>query len=170
VTPNRYEPFIPVMLDWIERTLESHAASFGTVASFGFRRLPLYFSEAFLDTARVVITNPVPVPPLSKWGLAEFAGFEAQENSGITYRNTYFVHPSAAESVHFHELVHVIQWQILGPKEFLLMYAAGLAEHGYLDCPLEAMAYNHQARFCTGQVPYSVEVEVGEVVLALAKG
>jgi hypothetical protein len=48
-----------------------------------------------------------------------------------------------------------------------LLYAAGLAESGYRDCALEAMAYDHQRRFDAGDPPYSVEAEVREQTLAL---
>jgi hypothetical protein len=65
------------------------------------------------------------------------------------------------------ELVHVVQWQVLGPKDFLLLYAAGLAESGYRDCAPEAMAYDHQRRFDAGDPPYSVEAEVWRQTLAL---
>ena len=89
--------------------------------------------------------------------------------SGITYLDTYFLERSAAadESLHFHELVHVVQWQVLGPKDFLLLYAAGLAERGYLECPLEAMAYEHQRRFGASNPPYLVEAQVRAQTLAL---
>lgn len=32
------------------------------------------------------------------------------------------------ESIHFHELVHVVQWSALGVDEFLLTYALGVAQ------------------------------------------
>jgi len=139
------------------------------VSSFNFPRLPQYFSKELLSTANVVLTDRLPVPPLSALGLSEFADFENQPISGITYKDTYFLERSAAgeESLHFHELVHVIQWQVLGPKDFLLLYAIGLNEHGYLECPLEEMAYEHQRRFDAGEPPYSVESEVREQTLAL---
>jgi hypothetical protein len=109
-----------------------------------------------------------PVPPLSAWGLSDLAGI-ITEPRGVTYQDTYFLETSAAssESIHFHELVHAVQWRVLGPHDFLLMYAAGLAEHGYEGSPLEAMAYAHQARFEAGGPPYSVEAEVGAQTLAL---
>ena len=68
---------------------------------------------------------------------------------------------------HLHELVHVIQWQVLGARDFLLLYAAGLIEHDYASSTLEKMAYEHQARFDASQETYSVEAEVQEQVLAL---
>jgi hypothetical protein len=87
----------------------------------------------------------------------------------VTYQDTYFLETSAAssESIHLHELVHTVQWLILGPEDFLLLYAAGLAEHGYKDSPLEAKAYAHQARFEARGSPYSVEAEIGAATLAL---
>ena len=78
---------------------------------------------------------------------------------GITYLNTYFVRAdqSHSESLHFHELVHVIQWRLLGPENFLAFYADGLERFGYRNSPLEAMAYNLQGRFEREAQPFSVE-------------
>jgi hypothetical protein len=167
--PDRYLPFLPTILNWIQQTLYAHAGEKRAVASFNFALLPRYFSEELLNTASVVSTDHLPVPPLSALGLTEFADFESQPISGITYQDTYFLQRGAIsdESLHFHELVHVVQWQVLGPKDFLLLYAAGLAGFGYRDCPLEAMAYDHQRRFDAGAPPYSVEAEVRVQTLAL---
>ena len=125
--------------------------------------------RTILNTASVVPTERLPVPPFSALGLWEFAGFENQPLSGITYKDTYFLQRSVAtdETLHLHELVHVVQWQVLGPKDFLLLYAAGFSEHGYRRCPLEALAFDHQRRFDGGQPPYSVEEEVWRQTLAL---
>jgi hypothetical protein len=165
---DRYLPFLPFILDWIQQTLDAHAHERRPVSSFNFPRLPHYFSEGLLNTASVVFSDRLPVP-LSAFGLREFADFEGQPARGITYRDTYFLRRADAtdESLHFHELVHVVQWQVLGPKDFLLMYAAGLAESGYRDCALEAMAYDHQRRFDAGDPPYSVEAKVWRQTLAL---
>ena len=167
--PDRYLPFLPTILNWIQQTLDANAADRRPVASFGLPRLPHYFSSELLNRTNVVPTDRLPVPPLSALGLREFVDFETQPMDGITYQDTYFVRTSAAavESLHFHELVHVIQWQVLGPKEFLLLYATGLAAHGYRRCALEAMAYDHQGRFDSGEPPYSVEAEVWRQTLAL---
>jgi hypothetical protein len=88
---------------------------------------------------------------LSSLGLSECAAFEQQPIGAITYLDTYFLMPVAAqdESVHFHELVHLVQWQVLGLEDFLLILAAGLAKRGYLDLPPEWMANGHESRFDT---------------------
>jgi hypothetical protein len=170
MAPDRYIPYLPVIQAWIQQTLDKHAHERLALSSFTFARLRQYFSPEFLSAARVVPTDLLPVPPLSALGLEEFADFETQPISGITYKETYFLLRSAAatdESLHFHELVHVVQWEVLGPKDFLLLYAQGLAESGYRESPLEAMAYDHQRRFDTGESPYSVEAEVTQQSLAL---
>ena len=166
---DRYTEFLPAISKWIQSTLDGHAGSAKPVASFQFPRLPRYFSEQLLNTSSVVLVDHLPIPPLSEWGLAEFASFGQQSTDAITYLDTYFAKPNAAtdESVHFHELVHVIQWQVLGPRDFLLLYAAGLAERGYMECPLEAMAFAHQRRFDVDWPSYSVEAEVRKQTLAL---
>jgi hypothetical protein len=166
---DRYEEFLPVISKWIQATLVAHAGTAKSVASFQFRRLPRYCSEQLLSTTRVVIVNRLPIPPLSAWGLSEFASFEQQPMNAITYLDTYFVKPSAAadESLHFHELVHVVRWQVLGPKNFLLLYAAGLTERGYQESPLEAMAFAHQRRFDVAWPLYLVDSEVRQQTLAL---
>jgi hypothetical protein len=32
----------------------------------------------------------------------------------------------ADESLYFHELIHLVQWRLLGPERFLAAYASGL--------------------------------------------
>jgi hypothetical protein len=74
--------------------------------------------------------------------------------AGITYKNTFFVNQNLlTESLHFHELVHVVQWERLGADNFLLAYGAGLIQFGYEQSPLEKMAYRLQKEFDTGTVP-----------------
>ena len=42
----------------------------------GFSRLPLYFTEKTLASTKVVVVDPLPMPPLSSMGLVRFADFE----------------------------------------------------------------------------------------------
>jgi hypothetical protein len=86
-----YLPFLPIILNWIQQTLDAHAHKRRAVSSFNFPRLPHYFSEGLLKTAAVVPCDRLPVPPLSALGLREFADFEIQPARGITYRDTYFL-------------------------------------------------------------------------------
>ena len=160
--PEDFQKVFPFVRDWITQTLAAHAAKAKPVASLNFFRLPHYYSGELLARAKVVFVEKCPVPPLSAIGLNQFADFENMNPSGITYLDTYFVlwHEAERESLHFHELVHVIQWQLLGAEKFLALYADGLEKHGYRNSPLEVMAYDHEARFNSNESPYAVEAAV----------
>jgi hypothetical protein len=104
-------------------------------------------------------------------GLPYFTDFEEASFTGITYMDTFFLAPSAhnCESTHFHELIHVIQWGVLGPNSFLVVYAASLLAHGYDDSPLERMAYELQRAFETGRSIPQLELQVREKTRLVAK-
>lgn len=152
----------PLIFGWIQKTLTQFAPVARSVGTLGFRRLPSYYENGILDHVRVVVVPKVPVPPLSAMRLSRFSEFERLDLSGITYLDTYFVRAEHAsfESLHFHELVHVIQWRALGPERFLATYVDGLERCGYRNSPLEVLAYDLQARFDTDQRPFNVETEV----------
>jgi hypothetical protein len=88
------------------------------------------------------------------------------EAIGVTYLNTYFVRRDHAnlERLHFHELVHVVQWLRLGPEMFLKIYAKGLEEVGYRNSFLEKMAYDLEAKFLASPQPFSAEQSIDEML------
>ena len=161
-------PRILMIRSWIERTLAAHADGARPVGEIfearGFRRLPDYFEASLLERVRCVAVERVPVPPLASMGLRLVSGFESNRYAGITYGDTYFVDRryDLSESLHFHELIHAVQWDCLGFDRFLLAYARGLLRNGYARSPLEVMAYGHQRRFETDTAPYPAEAMVRE--------
>lgn len=159
MTPEAFQAALPAVATWIRDTVVAHAAEARPVASAGFGRLPQYFTRSLLAAAKFVPVARVPVPPLARLGLPGFAAFEAMEPAGITYMDTYFVRREQAtfESLHFHELVHVVQWRTLGPALFLAAYAGGLEEFGYDGSPLEVMAYRLERIFQNGSPVFDVE-------------
>jgi hypothetical protein len=159
MTEQEFRKVYPLIAGWIKRTLAEHASAARPVASLGFGRLPHYFDAQLLASSMVVFVPRVPVPPLSAMGLDRFKDFEQMDAGGITYLNIYFVRANQPhlESLHFHELVHVIQWRLLGPEKFLAFYADGLERFGYRNSPLEVMAYDFQDRFDREAQPFSVE-------------
>jgi hypothetical protein len=158
MTDEEFKAVYPPIMEWIQMTLAAHATAARPVSSFGFDRLPRYYDRKVLASAKVVLVQQVPMPPLSALGLARFADFERMDSAGITYLDTYFVHQDHArdESIHFHELVHIIQWQLLGPEKFLASYSEGLERFGYRESPLEVMAYDFQNRFDTEEEVFDV--------------
>jgi hypothetical protein len=159
MTEQEFRAAYPQIIGWIKQTLAEHASAARPVASLGFKRLAAYYSAPILASAKAVIVPRVPVPPLSAMGLDRFRDFEQMDAGGITYLDTYFVRADHAhvESLHFHELVHVIQWRLLGPERFLALYADGLERFGYRNSPLEVMAYDLQDRFEREAQPFNAE-------------
>jgi hypothetical protein len=128
----------------------------------GFRKLATCLPSQVLNSARAQITDDLPFPPVSSYGVPEFEAMASMPLAGITFGDLYFVRPTHSfEAIHFHELIHVLQWGALGVREFLLTYALGFVQNGYAGNPLEQIAFDCQARFATG--PPFVDV-VGAVV------
>lgn len=152
-------PKLPLIIAWIDHTLAEHAAAARPIMSFGFKRLPQFYSSALLLRAKVVVVDAVPVPPLRSLGLSEFGAFELGNYRGITLKDTYFVerYHEDDESLHFHELVHVVQWARLEAENFLLAYAEGLVTYGYRNSSLEVMAYDFQNDFDQNCPAFDVE-------------
>jgi hypothetical protein len=164
MSPEEFAKFYPPLLAWIQTTLIANAHVAHTIASREFSRLPLYFTEKTLASTKVVLADPLPMPPLASMGLERFADFERGNFDGITYIDTIFLKPTHSnnEIIHFHELVHVIQWRLLGPDRFLLSYANGLECFGYRQSPLEAMAYDAERAFASSTSTFNVEKMVAE--------
>ena len=60
------------------------------VSSRRFSRLPHYFTKHTLVSTKVVIVDPLPVPPPASVGLTRFAGFVRGNSDGIIYIDTIF--------------------------------------------------------------------------------
>ena len=166
MTEEQFKAIYPQIYEWIRQTLVSNTVKARTVDSVGFRRLPLYFNQDLLSTTKFVVVDQVPIPPLSTMGLKQFADFERGDWDGVTYMDTFFVRPSRAsdESLYFHELIHVIQWSLLGPEHFLAAYAYGLETLGYHKSPLEVMAYDAANMFIEATQPFDAKKLVEEQI------
>lgn len=150
----RLQAALPAVKTWIDQTLQQHANAAKPVANSGFIGLQNHYPVELLARARVVVVPRVPFPPVSQLGLPEFSAMETMAMGGVTYKDTFFVRSDQqTESLYFHELVHVVQWGRLGVDNFLLAYAIGLLQHGYMQSPLEQMAYQLQTAFDQHQVP-----------------
>lgn len=168
--PDEFRAKYPLILAWISQTLAAHAPRAEPVMNRNFPRLGRYFSRRLLASAKVVTIDRLPVPPVGDWGLTQFAEWAGGEYGGITYLDTFFVTPGerANESLHFHELVHVVQWTVLGIARFVAAYAGGLEKFGYRKSPLEAMAYELEDRFKSSPVAFDAERAVSAKLAELA--
>jgi hypothetical protein len=138
---------LPLVVRWMDALYAEHLRESVAASELGLRRLFDHFPAGVLEHARVVTVTAIPFPPVSEYGLPEFEPMATTPMAGITFGKMYFVRSNASEGVHFHELVHVVQWKALGISDFLLTYAVGLINHGYARSPLEAIAFELQERF-----------------------
>lgn len=159
----RIRAALPAVREWIDAFVGHHAEQARSVGALGFERLSQSFPRDLLDRAHVVSVSRVPFPPVERFGLPEMALDSQLQLVGITFQDTFFLLDGhASESLHFHELVHVVQWDALGRDRFLLAYGAGLAMFGYARSPLEQIAYSLQQRFDRGEVGDDIVARVGE--------
>jgi hypothetical protein len=173
MTREDFDKIYPFVRAWLGKTLTDHAAAARPVASCGFSRLPHYFSDKILASTNVILVDKLPIPPVaSEWGLTQFFEFERGDFNGVTYLNVLFLKrdQSRNEAIHFHELVHVMQWQILGPERFLYLYANGLERFGYRASPLEIMAYGAEAAFVSSTTGFDAERLVAEMLTSASMG
>jgi hypothetical protein len=146
----------------IEQILKDHNEKAVPVISLDFPNLPKLFPSDLLEKAKVVTVSgklpfPVMPPELRQMGLPDFGQMANASNSAVTYKDTFFVNSlHRDESIYFHELVHVVQWERLGVENFLLAYGVGLMQFGYQDSPLEQMAYFLQEDFEKDRLPDGV--------------
>lgn len=169
MTQDQFETAFPKISKWIEQTIAVHRQEAVPVAALPFKRLPQFFPGDLLTRAHVIYVPKVPIPPLASMGFAEFSDFEHGDFAGITYLKTFFSRHEKRgdEAHHFHELIHVIQWQVLGPKSFLAAYADGLGRIGYRQSPLEVMAYTLENVFRRSTAPFDVAAVVADEIRAL---
>ena len=102
-----------------------------------------FYSADFLKTAFFVVTDEIPKPDFPRLREAGLGDFIDMDVAGITYNDTYYVKKEAANELrlHFHELVHVLQWREIGLQGFIERYIREIQDFGYDKAPLEKMAY-----------------------------
>lgn len=125
-----------------------------------------FYSADFLKTAFFVVIDEVPKPDfpgLREAGLGDFIDLDVR---GITYNDTYYLKKEAANDlrIHFHELVHVLQWRELAPQGFIERYIREIQKFGYDNAPLERVAYALDEHYQRKGRPLSVENFVRETL------
>lgn len=108
-----------------------------------------FYSIEFLKTAYFVVTDNIPKPDFPELREAGLGNFIDMDGGGITYNDTYYIKQNAVNelSLHFHELVHVIQYDELTQPGFIKRYIQEIQDFGYDKAPLENMAYGLEKHY-----------------------
>lgn len=140
-----------------------HYYPMGTAMSFGETWKP-YFPSADLERVRILqpgherVVNPPFYADLEKLGFTGLPDFSNM--AAITFDSAVVFHEPLTPQLIFHEMVHVVQYRLLGMKEFARLYVRGYLHGGYDGTPLEICAYQLDGRFIMGGAPFDVEAEV----------
>jgi len=162
VEQEQFRNLVSDVQKWIVNTLAEHKAQMEPVEAAQFERLKRYYPNTLLQRVQRVIVDRCPVPPLAISEISQLAEIETWDIKGIPWGNTIFIRRDMADwdAIHFHELLHTIQWDHLGTERYLTAWAIGTITRGYRDNPLEETAFRHQSRFETEEKPYDVVREV----------
>jgi hypothetical protein len=162
VEEKQFKRLVSDVRNWIALTLAEHEARMEPVEAARFERLYGYFPQDLLQRVQRVIVDRCPVPPLSVTGISQLAEIESWDIKGIPWENTIFIRRDLTDwdAVHFHELLHIVQWEYLGAEGYLTAWAVGTVTRGYRENPLEEMAFRHQTRFENKDSTYNVVREV----------
>jgi hypothetical protein len=162
VEQEEFRSLVSYVQQWIVNTLAEHEEQMEPIAAAQFKLLNRYYPDTLLQRVQRVIVDRCPVPPLAITGIPQLSEIETWDIKGIPWVNTIFIRRDLAnwDVIHFHELLHIIQWERLGIERYLTAWAIGTITRGYRDNPLEEMAFRHQLRFEAEEKPYDVVREV----------
>ncbi len=143
--------------NWIDETIEGHLNNRVSCACFA-KVFNDFYPVEFLSRSYYVVVEQIPKPDFPELRQAGLGDFIDKPLAGITYKDTYFIKKGCEKDLelHFHELVHVVQWQILGASKFISRYISEMQQQGYDDSPLEKMAYELQYSFSKKVHPFNV--------------
>jgi hypothetical protein len=140
---------------WILAQRAEHRPHSSPIAAAVLPLFTPFFGEDVLGRARFREVPSIENPPFLAAAVEAGvpAAIDFTQMSGITFQDTVLLSRARPHEDHaallFHELVHVVQYDVLGVAEFTRQYVGGLAAGGfdYDAIPVEGMAFALQARF-----------------------
>ena len=153
-------------LDWAYEQREFHLAAARPLSEEEKGKLAGYFDTGTLESTRVAtvdrIHNPGFYHELATSGISIPLDFT--QAVGLTLidcvliRREICLNPYSWIATLFHEMVHVVQLQVLGTPKMAELYINCLVRDKlqYRDVPFENQAYALTGRFTRGETPFPV--------------
>ena len=150
---------------WYIRYQRDRLRDKGTALSADTKaRLRTYFVATDLDRVRILETDRLPIAALPFRRTARRIGLDVLDPAqiaAITFDHVIAAQQPLRPGLLFHELVHVVQFRLLGVTRFARLYTRGFLSTGsYAGIPLERCARDLERRFETDLVPFDVASEV----------
>ncbi len=141
---------------WVQSQRDAHRPGARPLDDREVDALERFFGPTIMNLASIKavphIENPPFYPMLAQTGIPviDFA-----QGGGITFIDTILISKEHTPpgpiplSLVFHELVHVVQYDLAGVDEFVSRYVKGWFAQGlrYASIPIEHQAYELQARY-----------------------
>ena len=140
--------------EWLYQQREIHLPQARPLSSEERARLNGYFERKILDLTRVATVDHIPNPQFYDELREREIPIPMDFTSavGLTLIDCVLLRKGFGSiSTLFHEMVHVVQADLLGVKRLLELYFSDLAENGYLGVPFERQAYDLTAKFTCGE-------------------
>ncbi len=158
----RLEDSMPLIIKeviaWIYQQRDLYSPAARHLEEEEKRQLKGYFKDRILDLTLIktdqVLTNPPIYDMLAAQGIP-VQGLDCSRFSAMTFINCVAVSHTFAKSqkpwrfLLFHEMVHVVQFDLLGTEKFIEQCLSGYVKNNfsYRDIPLEKTAYGLEARY-----------------------
>ena len=114
------------------------------------------------------------MPVYTEWGIEPLKDFELDNKGrwdGEAYADTIFIKSDCVnnEGLMFHELVHTVQYKLMGIEHFLIAYGFECATQNYPNGKLEQMAKQFESIFRTDSRSFDVEEEIKPIIEELER-
>jgi hypothetical protein len=132
-------------------------------------RLRQNFDDGDLDRVRLVQVDPLPIPNPPLYPILRRLKVDLPEpalTEAITFDCVIATREDMGLPLLFHEMVHAVQYRLLGVSAFAKLYVRGfLTGGGYHGIPLEQCAFDLERRFVEDKEPFDVEAEISRWIL-----
>ena len=154
---------------WILEQRDLYSAKARSISDDERLSLQDYYDQRILDTVRIATVDQITNPPF--YGEMTELGIpilDISSAAGITFMDCVVIQRLFEQqfpswiSILFHELVHVIQYNFLGPRKLIDLYLRAWIQNGYqYDSVLfETQAYRLESRFKQNGPAFSVRAIV----------
>lgn len=155
---------------WVQSQRDAHRPGARPLNDREVDALERFFGPTIMNLASIKLVPHIENPPFyamlvqSGISVIDFA-----QGGGITFIDTILISKAhtwrgpVPLSLVFHELVHVVQYDLVGIDEFVSRYVRGWFAQGaqYASIPIERQAYDLQARYeAEPSTGFSVEAYV----------
>jgi len=150
LTPTQVTELVANVATFIAEERKHHYSVARGMSEAERAQLAVHFPAEVLDQVRLGrvkhLRNPAFYGELERLGFQNLPQFRRM--AAITFVDVIVAQDDFTPTLLFHELVHVVQYRILGLQKFAELYVRGFLETGeYLSIPLERVAYHLEGLF-----------------------